>query len=378
MSKKGRRAQPPLEQSAGPDAAPQAPERDTVKPSFGSHGWTFAVVAITIAAAALRFADLGGKSLWFDEALSIADSVSLSSKFGSGYHPPLFYYVLHALIAVFGDSPSVVRLVAAVPGTLTVLALAIATRRLFGDRAALLAAIVLAVSSLHVEYSQEVRMYALATLFLTVATIAASHLFRDDGPLAPRREWTIAVLYTAGAYLAMATHYLAVFVVAAQALALIVCWSRVRSAVAKLALLQVPALVAAGAAVAFLGYSRRIGVAAEFFANRGGVNQTIFSDIGQHALQVHMHHCVLRRMHLHILDDGLLVLAIHLDGDDAGIEALVLDDGQQLQLVQRDVRRFTLATIEDGRHLARATQAAARTLALVVARLGANYELLAH
>ena len=86
--------------------------------------------------------------------------------------------------------------------------------------------------------------------------------------------------------------------------------------------------------------------------------------------------CVLRRMHLHVLDDGLLVLAIQLQRDDARIELLVTDHVQQLQLVQRDVRGLALATIEDGWHLARATQAAARTLALVVARLGADIKLI--
>lgn len=276
------------------DARPDSPPTDDARnvseaandTTPSSRKWTIAIVAVSAVAVALRFADLGGKSLWFDEALSIADSVSLSSRFGSGYHPPLFYYVLHAMIALFGESPSVVRLVAAIPGALTIPALYLAARRMFGERAALVASILLTVSSLHVEYSQEVRMYALATFFLTVATIAASHLFARDGELPARRQWVIAILYTCGAYLAMATHYLAVFVVAAQALALIVCWPRTRAVVIKLAALQAPALVAAGVVVALAGYGRRIGVAAEFFANRGGVNQTIFSDVGQHLLHL--------------------------------------------------------------------------------------------
>jgi hypothetical protein len=96
--------------------------------------------------------------------------------------------------------------------------------------------------------------------------------------------------------------------------------------------------------------------------------------VRHHPLQVHMQHLVLRRVQLDILHDGLLVLAIQLQRDDARIELLVPDHVEQLELVQREVRGLAIATIQDGRHLARATQAAARTLALVVARLGANFK----
>src|SRR5687767_9001227 len=102
--------------------------------------WTWAGAAVVLVGCALRAWDLGGKSLWFDEALSIDDSRSLAVKFGSGFHPPLFYYVLHAWTALGATGEAAVRLVAAVPGAATVALVWLTGRRMFGARAGAFAA----------------------------------------------------------------------------------------------------------------------------------------------------------------------------------------------------------------------------------------------
>jgi hypothetical protein len=43
-------------------------------------------------------------------------------------------------------------------------------------------------------------------------------------------------------------------------------------------------------------------------------------------------------------------------------------------VVERQGARLAVATVEDGRHLVRVTQAAARTFALRVTELGAEFE----
>ena len=43
-----------------------------------------------------------------------------------------------------------------------------------------------------------------------------------------------------------------------------------------------------------------------------------------HPLQVHVHHGIARRMHLHVLDDDRLLLRVDIDADDRGIEFLVV------------------------------------------------------
>ena len=259
-------------------SATSAPWRPTI--------WTWTAVVITVIAAAIRLWDLGGKSLWFDEVLSIADSRSIQSRFGSGYHPPVFYYLLHAWLPVSENSDALVRLVSAFPGALTVAAVYVAGWRFFNERAGVFAAAVLAVASLHVEYSQEVRMYALAAFFVTLATIALAELLRHWASATNALKWILAITYTGLAYLAIGTHYLSLLPIAGQAIALLFCWRETRPVVIRLAVLQIPAFLAAIVAVVGLGYSRRIGVAADFLVNLGGVNQTIFSNPGARLLSL--------------------------------------------------------------------------------------------
>lgn len=267
----------------------RTPRTNTTQPDGTRVGWrptpwTWAALAVVVAATVLRFLDLGGKSLWFDEALSIADSRNLAAGFGSGFHPPVFYYLLHAWLPFAEHSDALLRLVSAVPGSLTVLGVYLAGWRFFDERAGVCAAAVLAVASLHVEYSQEVRMYALMAFFLVLATVALAELLRRWPDAPERTRWMLAIGYTTAAYLAIATHYLAVLPIACQALALAVSWRDTREIVLRLTVLQIPAIVGVTLAVGVLGYGRRVGVAADFLVNLGGVNQTIFGNPGSRLL----------------------------------------------------------------------------------------------
>ena len=97
-----------------------------------------------------------------------------------------------------------------------------------------------------------------------------------------------------------------------------------------------------------------------------------------HALQVHVHDGVARRMHLHVAHDRRLRLRIHLQADDGGVELLVVDQRQQLLVIEHEIRRLTLAAVENGGDLTGTTQAAARTLALIVTRVRADLKCATH
>jgi len=81
---------------------------------------------------------------------------------------------------------------------------------------------------------------------------------------------------------------------------------------------------------------------------------------------------------LHVLEDRRLVQLADLEVDDRRVEALVVEQQQQLGVIERQRARITVATIEDGRDLVRVTQAAARTLALRVTELGDEFECSFH
>ncbi|HOG46086.1 MAG TPA: glycosyltransferase family 39 protein [Anaerolineae bacterium] len=181
-----------------------------------------ALAAILGLAAALRFYRLDGQSLWNDEGTSVAlagRSLSvITQSAAADIHPPLYHYLLHYWLAIFGSGQVAARSLSAVFGVALVGLTFVMGRRLFGALAGWAAATFAAVYSYQVYYAQEARMYML----LAFLGAASSYLFYL-GWLAPgvrRRVWAVAgwVLVTA---LAAYTHYLAAGVVLAQNVAFV-------------------------------------------------------------------------------------------------------------------------------------------------------------
>jgi uncharacterized membrane protein len=127
-------------------------------------------------AALVRFINLTGESLWYDEAYSVWSSAmeiaSLKTLWDWQIEFPLFYLLLHYWMRLFGQGEFAVRAMGAVVGTLTIWPMYALGKALWGRREGALAALLLAVNPYHTWYSQEVRMYAWAVL-VTVASLYA-------------------------------------------------------------------------------------------------------------------------------------------------------------------------------------------------------------
>ena len=129
------------------------------------------IAIILVVAFILRLISLT-QSLWLDEAINVnaAAGLSLKSlilKYSLGdFHPPLFHAILRGWILLFGSSEAVVRIPSVILGTLTVYITYLIGQKLFEGKTGLIAATLIATSPLHIYYSQEARMYALAA-FLT-------------------------------------------------------------------------------------------------------------------------------------------------------------------------------------------------------------------
>src|SRR5207245_580527 len=85
------------------------------------------------------------------------------------------HFVISWIIRRFGDSEIWLRLVPAVAGTLTVPAMFLLARDLFGRRTAVIAALLVAVAPFLIWYSQETAAYALLTL-LTIVQMQLAYL----------------------------------------------------------------------------------------------------------------------------------------------------------------------------------------------------------
>jgi mannosyltransferase len=184
------------------------------------------LLLITLLALGLRLYRLDGQSLWYDEGFSVylarMNLGEITERTAADIQPPLYYYLLHGWIGLFGDTEWALRSLSLLFGVFTVPLLYAAAWQLFRSRlAGLLAALLVAISPLHVWYGQEARMYTLLT-FLCLLSSYLLLLVVDA-----KKKWVIPILwaaYTLTNVAALYTHYFAAFVLAFQAIYVFVIW----------------------------------------------------------------------------------------------------------------------------------------------------------
>lgn len=232
------------------------------------------LLAISLLALGLRLTRLTFQPLWWDEGYSVyfslLDLVSLTLKTAADIHPPFYYYLLHAWMWASGSGEATLRLFSVFTGVLTIPVLFVVGRNLVGRQAALVASLLLAVSPLHIYYSQEVRMYALAALLGLMSVHFAQRLLglgetgdsQAQEPIPALRahatDWIGYVFFTS---LAIYTLYYAAFIPLFQTLYVLANGRRFGRTIqrwliaqAALALLYLPWILLAGnILVAYIG-----------------------------------------------------------------------------------------------------------------------------
>ncbi|MDQ3644048.1 MAG: glycosyltransferase family 39 protein [Actinomycetota bacterium] len=170
-------------------------------------------------AALLRFATLDARGYWLDEVLTVdilrEGFGGMLSRLGEpGGGGPVYFFVAWPWAQVFGTSEVALRFLSALFGTATVPVAYWAARELASRRAGLIAAALAATSPLLVWQSQEVRPYALLVLLGGVSFALFLRVRRDPAGGAP-------AAWAAASALLVATHYVAIFMVALEALLLL-------------------------------------------------------------------------------------------------------------------------------------------------------------
>jgi hypothetical protein len=171
-----------------------------------------ALAGITLIAAVLRFWNLSAVPVWQDEAVTHAfaqlDLWTLLTK-DIDNHPPLSYIVQHFWHKINPDLAAA-RVPVAVAGTASVAVFMLFLRDSVNTRAALIGGLFLALSTSHIFYSQDARMYAYAVLGLIIALWGAVG-FAEPGR---HRPSTYAALYIAGGAIAIYSHMIGLIVMA--------------------------------------------------------------------------------------------------------------------------------------------------------------------
>lgn len=193
----------------------------------------------------LRFAYLGRKSLWLDEAATYSLCRLPLHEFLRAWwaHEANMtaYYALERVCLHLGSSEWIIRFPSAICGALAVPVMYLLGRRVLSVGAGLLAALLLAVNPAHVEYSQEARSYPMAVLFVLLASLFFVRAVQEQR----RRDWAA---YVACGALAVYAHFFAALVLAAHFLSLFMRdrgalrWARTLVVFGILGLLAAPAI----------------------------------------------------------------------------------------------------------------------------------------
>lgn len=131
--------------------------------------------SVVLIAAFVRAIRIGHRPLWLDEAsaalIAFRPPTAIVDAMTRDSNPPVFHWLLHFWIKIFGTSEVAVRSLPLILGVLSVLAIIMACWELFPSkpRVGLMAGAIAAMSPIHVYYSQECRMYTLTVLLGALA-----------------------------------------------------------------------------------------------------------------------------------------------------------------------------------------------------------------
>ncbi len=193
------------------------------------------LLVVTFAAFTLRIIGLGFQPLWWDEGWTVyfatADVPTMIARTAIDIHPPFYYLILHLWTFIGGSSAISVRLFSALVGTLSIPLVFLLGRHLFDMRVGIMAALAMALAPFQIYYSQEARMYALATLLVLASVYLFVILLQREGQ--GSTSWIHWLLYVLVTSLAMYTQYYAAFVPVAQTVFLLAAYWRHRALLLK-------------------------------------------------------------------------------------------------------------------------------------------------
>jgi len=178
-------------------------------PAFMSfNSWKSVVlclVIIVLVGSFLRGFDLGAKSFWIDELLSLNHAGEITgwhsfvAPSSGDWHPPLYFLLLKGWL-LFGKGESWARLLSVLLGIAVIPATFALARQFFTIPVSLLSSFLVAASPLFLLYDREVRNYPLFTLMSVMSLYFLVRGLR-------KRQMRYWLGYTAFTALAMYTHY---------------------------------------------------------------------------------------------------------------------------------------------------------------------------
>jgi mannosyltransferase len=180
-----------------------------------------ALSVLVVVATALRLIHIGSQSYWGDEDATVRlMRQSLWHMFRYGIvtteaTPPLYYVIAAFWSRIFGTGEFALRSLSALVGVATVVVAYAIGVELRSRRGGLILAAFVSLSPLMVWYSQDARAYSLLIFLTSLALLFFAQALRTESS---KSIW----LWAFAAAAALTTHYFAIFVIAPEAVALLV------------------------------------------------------------------------------------------------------------------------------------------------------------
>jgi mannosyltransferase len=168
---------------------------------------------ILITAVALDVFHLGARSLWLDEATSIAFArldwqTLLRILSRAEANMSLYYGLLHVWMRL-GESEFTIRLLSVLMALAAVGAIYLLGERMYSPQVGLVSALLLAVNAYHVTYAQQARSYSLLVLLVTISSLAFIQAIE-------RPTWKRWAIYIITGVLAVYAHFFGFLVLLAH------------------------------------------------------------------------------------------------------------------------------------------------------------------
>jgi len=177
------------------------------------------IILILVLALGLRLPLLNG-SFWLDEAAQVLESSrpwSQQLKIAADFQPPLIHLILFFALKISTAEWWLRTTVALIPGLVTIWASYEIGRKIINQKAGIMTALLLATSSFHIFYSQELRPYSLPTMWAILSWLPL--LKAVNFKKFSRLHW---LSYTLISLLGLYSSYLYPFFLAAQLIWVIV------------------------------------------------------------------------------------------------------------------------------------------------------------
>lgn len=193
------------------------PKVETPKLMQEYYGIPIIIMILTVVGAALRFYHLDFNSFWLDELSTYTYSTGTFSEMwammatGTDYNPPLFFFLEHFVIQIFGANEIGLRFLPALFGTLVIPVMYLVGKEFEDTYVGVIAAAVFTFSPFLIFYSQEARPYMLVLLLCAVLLWLFIRAMKSE----EGKDWIYVAIVAA---IVVWTHFYAILFVLALAL----------------------------------------------------------------------------------------------------------------------------------------------------------------